>query len=62
MLSPIAHDIVGRQRELAVVEDFLELALDHAQTLVIAGEAGIGKTRVWKEGLERARPAAHVCS
>jgi len=52
--TPIAHDIVGRQRECAEVENFLVLARDRARTLVIEGEAGIGKTRVWKEGLERA--------
>jgi predicted ATPase len=52
--TPIAHDIVGRQRECAEVESFLVLARDQARTLVIEGEAGIGKTRVWKEGLDRA--------
>jgi hypothetical protein len=40
--TPIAHDIVGRQRECAEVENFLVLARDRARTLVIEGEAGIG--------------------
>ena len=52
--STSAHEIVGRQRELADVEAFLEQASRQARTLVIAGEAGIGKTRVWREGVERA--------
>src|SRR5215211_8350751 len=51
-----AHEIIGRQRELAVIEGFLDLAAERAQTLVITGEAGIGKTRVWKAGLAQARP------
>ena len=55
VLSRITDEIVGRTRELAEVEDFLQLALDHGRTLVIEGEAGIGKTRVWKEGVERAQ-------
>ena len=53
--SAIAHEIVGRQRELVEVDDFLEHALDHGRALVIEGAAGIGKTRVWREGLERAQ-------
>jgi len=50
-----AHEIVGRQRELAVIEGFLDHATERAHTLVITGEAGIGKTRVWKAGLAQAR-------
>jgi DNA-binding NarL/FixJ family response regulator len=53
--TAIASEIVGRQGELAEVDEFLALALSEPRTLVIAGEAGIGKTRIWKEALERAR-------
>ena len=43
--STSAHEIVGRQRELADVETFLEQASRQARTLVIAGEAGIRQPR-----------------
>jgi DNA-binding CsgD family transcriptional regulator len=52
--TPIADDVIGRQRELAEVERLLGLASHGARSLLIEGEAGIGKTRVWKDGLARA--------
>ena len=45
--------LVGRDEELAVVADFVDGNLPAA--LVLAGEAGIGKTTVWRAGLEHAR-------
>ena len=44
--------IVGRDEELAVLDSFFERPLPTA--LLIDGEAGIGKTIVWQEGIQRA--------
>jgi DNA-binding CsgD family transcriptional regulator len=53
--TAMGTDIVGRQEELAEVDDFLAAARAEPRALVIAGEAGIGKTRIWKEGLGRSQ-------
>jgi guanylate kinase len=45
--------IVGREEELAAVTTFLDGEFPAA--LVLAGEAGIGKTTVWRAGLEQER-------
>jgi DNA-binding CsgD family transcriptional regulator len=47
--------IVGRQSELTALDAFLERIPEGPQGLFFEGEAGIGKTRIWREGLERAR-------
>jgi DNA-binding CsgD family transcriptional regulator len=44
--------LVGRERELAVIDRFLDAA--EAGALVLEGEAGIGKTSLWREGVRRA--------
>jgi DNA-binding CsgD family transcriptional regulator len=49
-----ARAVVGRDAELAVVEEFLALASDATCTLVIEGEPGIGKTTLWQEAVRRA--------
>ncbi len=43
--------IVGRDAELQTVERFLDELGAAASALVIEGEAGIGKTTVWREGV-----------
>src|SRR5438105_2974990 len=45
-------DVVGRDEELAAVDHFLERPLPAA--LLIDGEAGIGKTVLWREAIRRA--------
>jgi predicted ATPase len=60
--------VVGRESELAAVRDFLERIADGPAMLVLTGEPGIGKTTVWRAGVEaavdrgctvlRCRPAA----
>ena len=47
--------IIARQSELAALDDFLERARESPQALYFEGAAGIGKTRLWREGLDRAR-------
>jgi DNA-binding CsgD family transcriptional regulator len=47
--------LVGRRRELAAIEVFLEAVADGPASLLIEGEAGIGKTSLWRAGVERGR-------
>ena len=45
----------GRERELAFAGTFLESATERLTVLLFEGEAGIGKTTLWRAGIERAR-------
>ncbi len=47
--------IIARQSELAALDDFLERSDEWPGALYFEGAAGIGKTRLWREGLDRAR-------
>lgn len=47
-------EIVGRERELALLEDFVG-AQERPAALVLSGEAGIGKTVLWEAAVARAR-------
>ena len=47
-------DIIGRAGELRAVDRFLERATQGLASLVIDGEAGIGKTALWRASLVRA--------
>ncbi len=49
-----ATEIVGRQEELDAIEQFLARVTDGPAALVLSGEAGIGKTILWEEGVEEA--------
>jgi DNA-binding CsgD family transcriptional regulator len=48
-------EVIGRHREKAEVDRFLDLVTEGPAALVIEGEAGIGKTTVWRAALEAAR-------
>jgi predicted ATPase len=48
----------GRENEMRSLEAFLERATDAPSVLVLSGEAGIGKTELWRAGLQRARARA----
>ena len=48
-------DVVGREPELAALDRFLDSIPAGPGALLLSGEAGIGKTTVWKEGLDGAR-------
>ena len=48
-----AAAVVGRDRELATIDEFLA-ADGGPAVLVLEGDAGIGKTTLWREGVSRA--------
>jgi DNA-binding CsgD family transcriptional regulator len=48
-------EVVGREQELDAVDRFLEDAQARLRVLVLEGEAGIGKTAVWREAVRRAQ-------
>jgi len=50
--------IVGRERELAAVRAFVDGVDDGASSLLLAGEAGAGKTTIWRTGVEHAESIA----
>jgi DNA-binding NarL/FixJ family response regulator len=47
--------LAGRDREVAAVEAFLDGREDGARILLLEGEAGIGKTTLWRAGVAAAR-------
>jgi predicted ATPase len=47
--------LVGREAELAVVEEGLAAGETSLAAVAIVGEPGIGKTALWREAVERAR-------
>jgi len=51
----VERALVGRDRELAAVETFLDEVARRSPVLVVDGEAGIGKTILWRRSLEVAR-------
>jgi tRNA A37 threonylcarbamoyladenosine biosynthesis protein TsaE len=53
-MGPVMARVVGRDRELAVADEFLELAGRRFGVLILEGDAGIGKTTVWREAIRRA--------
>jgi DNA-binding CsgD family transcriptional regulator len=46
---------IGRDRELAEIASFLDIVDDTPRVLLIEGEAGIGKTTLWRAGVAEAR-------
>lgn len=51
----ISADVIGRAAELEAVDRFLETSRKGLASLLIHGEAGIGKTAIWRAAVERAR-------
>jgi DNA-binding CsgD family transcriptional regulator len=47
----LAGDVVGRGSELATLERALDSIRDGPTALLVSGEAGIGKTTVWRQGV-----------
>jgi DNA-binding CsgD family transcriptional regulator/tetratricopeptide (TPR) repeat protein len=48
------HEIIGREPELELVERFLRQLENGPSALLLEGEAGTGKTTLWREALARA--------
>ena len=48
------RDVVGREEEIAALEDFLGRPPNSSSVLLLEGEAGIGKTTLWRRGVELA--------
>jgi hypothetical protein len=53
-MAAASREIIGREDELAGLERLLADSAHSSAALVLDGEAGIGKTTVWLEGLELA--------
>jgi hypothetical protein len=52
----VAQDeILGREQELAAIARFIDEERSGPRAFVLEGEAGIGKTRLWQEGLRLSR-------
>ena len=51
----MAVDIVGREEEVAALHAFFERAGEGPASIVLAGDAGIGKSILWLAGVEAAR-------
>lgn len=58
MRSPV-EALVGRDREIDTIEDLVRSIEFGARFVVIRGEAGIGKTSLWRLALQRHREAGH---
>ena len=50
-MTRTAQDVVGRDEELAAVVAFFESAAQLPGAILLEGEAGIGKTTVWRAAL-----------
>lgn len=50
----VDSEIVGREDEVADLVEFLETRASMPRVLLLEGEAGIGKTTLWRRGLELA--------
>jgi hypothetical protein len=50
--------ILGREKELQVLGGFIDSLGEGLAACVFEGEAGIGKTALWREGVARARAAS----
>ena len=57
-MAKVAAGLVGRERELAVLEDLVRRGGVHGASLVVRGEPGIGKSALLAETSARARELA----
>lgn len=51
----MTDEIIGREDELAVIDALLDRPIDSLRTIVLEGEAGIGKSTLWQAAVARAR-------
>ena len=52
--------VIAREPELGAVDELLDRGRRSFAALVLDGEAGIGKTTVWREGVEAARAGGYL--
>ncbi|MGH2805740.1 MAG: helix-turn-helix transcriptional regulator [Actinomycetota bacterium] len=52
--------IVGREPELEAIAGLIDRVGDESRTLLLEGEPGIGKTTLWRWGVDRARETGHI--
>src|SRR5437763_10643208 len=55
MSGGVGTALAGREEELAQLDGFVHRARTGGARLLLAGEPGIGKTTLWRAGVERAR-------
>jgi DNA-binding CsgD family transcriptional regulator len=55
VVRPVTETLIGREEELASIASFLDGVATGACALVFEGEAGIGKTALWRAALTSAR-------
>jgi DNA-binding CsgD family transcriptional regulator len=53
--APAREVVVGRAHELAAIDDFLQALAERGSALLLAGEAGMGKTVLVRSALDRGR-------
>ena len=58
-MAPEPGGLVGREPELAALSRFVHDLSEKPQDLLLEGEAGIGKTVLWRTGVEAAQEAGH---
>ncbi len=56
----VSADVIGRQIELEAVDRFVERLRHGPASLVIHGEAGIGKTAIWRAAVDRAQEGGAI--
>src|SRR4249919_2209327 len=56
----MAEVIAGRDTELASLRDFVARVSDGAAALVLKGEAGMGKTTLWRAAVEHAEEVGQL--
>src|SRR3989442_10691085 len=55
--------VIGREREVATIRDFVGGILAGPRSLLLEGAVGIGKTTLWRAGLRAAQERSyHVLS
>jgi len=58
--APVDGPLVGRDREVVRIEDLVSTVARGARFVVIRGEAGIGKSALWRLAVQRHRQAGHL--
>jgi DNA-binding CsgD family transcriptional regulator len=55
----VQNELIGRDAELTAVHEFLQMPQERTSALLCEGEAGIGKTSLWKAGLQFAEASGY---